>query len=175
MTRLDKHLQAVHKVRPGTVQYKVHLKSARPFIGLQAEMEKIIDRMVRDDENNDHSDTPPPPKIARVTAPPPQDEPEVQEEDEDNANEASSSSSSSSSSASDNEETLRALPNRNVQFYTATTYESDRHKWLCGFVRYLGLPDCGHKKIQNRIQHASQVCHILEALDPDNDTITIIA
>jgi len=48
------------------------------------------------------------------------------------------------------------------------------HQWLCGFFSFLRLPSAGYQKLQNRLQHVSQVQHILEVLDPDGDDITIL-
>ena len=59
----------------------------------------------------------------------------------------------------------------NAQYYTATKFNTDRHKWLCGFFQYMGLPDAGYRKEAQRLQHASQIKMLLEALGPDEDDL----
>ena len=51
-------------------------------------------------------------------------------------------------------------------FFSAATPSNDRHWWLLEFFKYLNLPDCGRKKSRNQLQQASQVCAILEELEP---------
>ena len=61
-----------------------------------------------------------------------------------------------------------------MEYYTATKYDDNRHQWLCGFYRYLGLPDAGYKKDALKLQHVGQVKLLLEALDKDGDDITVL-
>ena len=35
------------------------------------------------------------------------------------------------------------------EYYSATTYESNRHQWLCHYFCYVQLPDAGYKNISN--------------------------
>ena len=41
------------------------------------------------------------------------------------------------------------------------SFASYRHQWLCGFFKFLHLPDAGYKKTANRLQHVGQVSSLL--------------
>ena len=73
----------------------------------------------------------------------------------------------------DNAAKIKSQPGA-LEYYTATKYGDNRHQWLCGFYRYLGLPDAGYKKDALKLQHVGQVKLLLEALDKDGDDITVL-
>ena len=73
----------------------------------------------------------------------------------------------------DNAAKIKSQPGA-LEYYTATKYDDNRHQWLCGFYRYLGLPDAGYKKDALKLQHVGQVKLLLEALDKDGDDITVL-
>ena len=79
---------------------------------------------------------------------------------------------SSEDEASDDEET--SVPGSSVQYYTAKSPKSKRHRWLVLFFDYLSRPSAGDKKTSIRIQHVSQMRRILEAIDPEGDDITCL-
>lgn len=133
--RLNKHLQKVHKIKKGSVTYKIHLKEARPYCGL-TEIEFTTNKQVQD-----HQD-------------------DTTLEDSHNEEDDAVNESAYHNSASSEEDTE-----------SHTGDESDMHKWLCAFFDYLALPDAGHKKLEGRIQHASQVQLLLEQLDPKSDDL----
>ena len=56
-------------------------------------------------------------------------------------------------------------------YFSAKSFSSDRHQWLCGFFNYLSLPNAGYKKEPQHLQHASQVKLLLEALAADQDDL----
>ena len=56
-------------------------------------------------------------------------------------------------------------------FFEDPKPSTDRQRWLCGFYKYLALPDAGHSKRQQRIQHASQMRLLLEAMAPQEDSL----
>ena len=56
-------------------------------------------------------------------------------------------------------------------YFSIKNPKTERHKWLVGFYTYLISPDAGIIKGQNRINHASQVRRLLEALKPNGHTI----
>jgi len=89
----------------------------------------------------------------------PEDKDETDEESEEEAND---------------EEELDLKKVKKPEYYSATTFLNARHQWLCGFFSFLQLPSAGYKKLQNWLQHVSQVHNILEALDPNGDDITIL-
>lgn len=73
----------------------------------------------------------------------------------------------------DNAAKIKSQPGA-LEYYTATKYDDNRHQWLCGFYRYLGLPDAGYKKDALKLQHVGQVKLLLEAPDKDGDDITVL-
>ena len=52
----------------------------------------------------------------------------------------------------------------NAMYFEDPKPSSDRQRWLCGFYNHLALPDAGHKKKAQRLQHASQMKLLLEAM-----------
>ena len=73
----------------------------------------------------------------------------------------------------DNAAKIKSQPGA-LEYYAAAKYDDNRHQWLCGFYRYLGLPDAGYKKDALKLQHVGQVKLLLEALDKDGDDITVL-
>ena len=58
-----------------------------------------------------------------------------------------------------------------VQFFTAASPSTARHRWLVLFYEYLSRPTAGDKKRAIRLQHASQMRLLLESVDPNGDDI----
>ena len=69
---------------------------------------------------------------------------------------------------------MKTAKQKAQEYFTSASFVSYRHKWLCGFYGYLGLPAAGYKKVSIRVQHASQVKILLEALDPAGTDITCL-
>ena len=195
VARVDKHLQSVDKINSTSVAYKVHLKAAKPYLGIQ-EMETMIRKA--DTESESEADTPcksGKTESGEWESAQSNDSAQMQEsngkagdsnleeaqtpEPESPADEAKGSKSSSSSSSpfpspgseSSEEESKVSGSLSTKEYFLATTYFNNRHRWLCEFVRYLALPDAGYKKMAARLQHAAQVSRILEEIDPDGDDI----
>ena len=61
------------------------------------------------------------------------------------------------------------------QFFTTTTLQNPRHKWLTGFYDYLSRPAMGDKKKAICLQHAGQMRILLDYIDPKGDDITCLA
>ena len=61
------------------------------------------------------------------------------------------------------------------QFFTTTTPENPRHKWLTGFYDYLSRPEMGDKKKSIHLQHARKMRILLKYIDPKGDNITCFA
>lgn len=53
VTYVSNHLKNVHQVKHNTVEYKMHLKAARPYLGLDAEMNVLLEGQ---SEMNEHVD-----------------------------------------------------------------------------------------------------------------------
>ena len=60
-------------------------------------------------------------------------------------------------------------------YFKETEPNSNRHKWLIAYYKYLFTPSAGFHKERNRLQHASQVKTILEETDPKGDDIVFLA
>ena len=56
-------------------------------------------------------------------------------------------------------------------FFKEPRPPSHRQRWLCGFFKYLALPDAGHRKKTQRLQHASQMRRLLEVMAPEDDDL----
>ena len=164
--RMNKHLQNVHKLKVGTVPYMVYLKEAKLYKG------------VMELDNPPRSVPGPSPSAAASAV---KESPADCEDGSSTSGETNmcpptdleSDSKSDDESSSSGSEYQPARVTQNV-YFSATSFQSDRHKWLCGFYTYLGLPDAGYKKEAQRLQHASQVKLLLEALDPQNDDLACI-
>ena len=165
---MDKHLQNIHKLKVGTVPYKVYLKEAKAYKGIM--------------ELDDHSRSVPVTQPSTSAAAPAVMASQVDCEDGSSTSgetqmcpptdleSDSKSDAESSSSGSD----YQPAGVTNSIYFSATSFESDRHQWLCGFFGYLALPDAGYKKEAQRLQHASQVKLLLEALEPNQDDLECI-
>ena len=167
--RMDKHLQTVHKMKVGTVPYKIHLKEAKLYKGVMelddhprsvhaqsqsstscAVPQQTEDPVAADCEDGSSSSG------ATNTCPPSGSQSDSQSEPE------------PSSSSSDDYEPPEKT---NTAYLTSTIFSSDRHKWLCAFFKFLALPDAGYRKEAQRLQHASQIKLLLEALAPKDDDL----
>ena len=167
--RMEKHLQNVHHLKIGTVPYKVHLKEAKPYRGVM----ELDDhpRSVLAKEPSTSSAAPQQTEAADCEDDSSSDgatnicPPSVSESDSEAHSEAHSESTSSDS--------VDCGPSNmtNLKYLTSKTFTSARHKWLCGFFQYLGLPDAGYLKESQRLQHASQIKILLETLAPDEDDL----
>ena len=60
-------------------------------------------------------------------------------------------------------------------YFKETEPNSNRHKWLIAYYKYLFTPSAGFDKERNQLQHASQVKTILEETDPKGDDIVFLA
>ena len=58
-----------------------------------------------------------------------------------------------------------------IQYFTAAHPSTTRHRWLVLFYEFLTRPTAGDKKRAIRLQHASQMRLLLEAIDPKGDDI----
>ena len=58
-----------------------------------------------------------------------------------------------------------------VQYFTAAHPGTARHRWLVMFYDFMTRPTAGDKKRSIRLQHASQMRNLLEAIDPKGDNI----
>ena len=58
-----------------------------------------------------------------------------------------------------------------VQYFTAANLRTIRHRWLVLFYEFMTRPTAGDKKRTIRLQHASQMHILLEAIDPQGDDI----
>ena len=146
-----------------SMPYKVDLKEAKPYMSMM--------------ELDEHPHTVLAKTLASTSSAAPQhtQEPEAAVcEDSSSCSEATnicppSASESGSESSSPNSPERHGVTN--VMFFKATTFTSDRLKWLCAFYNYLTLPDAGYKKQAQRLQQASQVKLLLEALAPNEDDL----
>ena len=58
-----------------------------------------------------------------------------------------------------------------LQYFTAAHPSTTRHRWLVLFYEFLTRPTAGDKKRAIRLQHASQMRLLLEAIDPKGNDI----
>ena len=164
--RMDKHRQNVHKLKVGTVPYKVYLKEVKVYKGVM-------------ELDNPPSSVPGPSTSAAapaVTASPADCEDGSSTSGETQMcppTDLESDSKSDDESSSSGSEYQPAGVTKNV-YFSATSFESDLHQWLCGFFAYLGLPNAGYKKEAQRLQHASQAKLLLQALEPQKDDLECI-
>ena len=164
--RLDKHLIRKHKIKPGSVPYKIHVKEAKPYLGRLdlAEAPPTVPAM----EDQPSTSTAAP-------CPPPHDKSSISDSENicppTSFHSSSRSSSRSSSSSSSSSEGYKPSNRTNAMFFEDPKPSTDRQRWLCGFFKYLALPDAGHRKRQQRIQHASQMQLLLEAMAPEEDSL----
>lgn len=166
--RMDKHLQNVHKLKVVTVPYKVYLKEAKTYKGIM--------------ELDDPPRSVPGPQPSTSAAAPAVTASPADCEDGSSTSEETqmcpptdleSDCKSDAESSSSGSAYQPAGVTKSV-YFSATSFESDWHKWLCAFFGYLALPDAGYKKEAQHLQHASQVKLLLEALEPDKDDLECI-
>ena len=62
----------------------------------------------------------------------------------------------------------------NLEYFTNTASQNFRQRWLVAFYSYLGRPSAGNKKETIKLQHASQMRALLEAVEPGGDDITCL-
>ena len=96
-----------------------------------------------------------------------------EDEDEEEDSEESSSEEEESSSEEEKEEEDRTQM-KQKEYFAQTTFQNNRHHWLCGYYRYLERPVNGKKTERQRLQHVSQVSSLLEFLDPSGTDILIL-
>ena len=167
--RLDKHLIRKHKIKPGSVPYRIHLKEAKPHLG-RLDLAKAPPTLPATEDQPSTSTAAP--------RPPPCDKSSSSESENicpptsfHSSSNSSSRSSSRSSSSSSSSEGYRPSTLTNAMFFEDPKPSTDRQRWLCGFYKYLALHDAGHRKRQQRIQHASQMRLLLEAMAPQEDSL----
>ena len=149
--------------------YKIHLKEAKPYKGL----------MELDDQPHSVLDQPQP---STSRADPQQtEEPVAPDSEHGSSSSGATNICAPSGSESHSESEPEPLSSgsddyeppgqTNTAYLTSTTFSSDRHKWLCAFLKYLALPDAGYRKEAQRLQHTSQIKLLLEALAPKEDDL----
>ena len=167
------HLKAKHKAKVGTVEYRVHLKNARNYKGLTAEVNLIVNNSF----NPQTHDPEPQPSTSRKEEWDSETEPEISDEIEAPQAALSEGSSQSDSSASEDADyNPKGEGGRSAEYYNATSnFDSPRHQRLCGYFGHLRLPDAGYKAEKTRLQHVRQVAKLLEDLDPNGADITVLS
>ena len=170
--QINVHLKSSHKLKPGTALYNNMLKDARVYTGLQ-ELPPV-------DSASASVSAPAPvaaPVIAKaaMSALASTSENKQQQDSEESSYEQGDESSEELSDGASESEESQPAKLKKQEYYSATKYESNRHQWLCGYFRYLQLPDAGYKKLSNRLQHVGQMSNLLEALDPAGKDITVLA
>ena len=164
--RLKSHLTHFHHLRPGAL-LDGYLKVAKIYHG-KKEKRKLADLLHASSDSDDSSSPPAPKVLATATStqatttlrPPPAIPPTTSETE--------------TTAGSDDDEEFQ---DRVLQedFFTCPTPSSKRHQWLVAFHKFLNLPDAGHKKDRNRLQHASHIRTILEDLDPSKTNIEVLS
>lgn len=166
---LRSHLIHYHRVKGGT-QLNQHVNMARRYKGTEEvdKVKAITTRVTSKEE------TPPPPSTkvcpatsTRVTTPP---STEVASSPLLISSPMLADPFASQSDGSDFD------PNESVsEYFKATNYRNERHRWLCLFFEELNKPDMGRKKSRNRVQHASHVRRLLEDLQPNGTDIDMLS
>lgn len=195
--QINVHLKSSHKIKPGTALYNNMLKDARVYTGLQelqvllrtpppvaAPLSLLVPAATPDSASASASASAsvsasvplaaPVVATAAMSALASTSENKEQHDSHDSEESSYEPGDESSDGASESEESQPAKLKKQ-EYYSATTYESNRHQWLCGYFRYLQLPDAGYKKLANRLQHVGQMRNLLEALDPAGKDITVLA
>ena len=133
--RLDKHLTRKHKIKPGSVPCKVYLREAKSYLA-KLELDKASPALATIEDQPSTS----------YAAPRAIEEPEAKPCNTSSSSESdgicppSNLESSSVSTSSLSSEGFR--PSRtNVMFFEDPRPSRDRQRWLCGFYKYLALPD----------------------------------
>ena len=185
-TYLTQHLTKAHKLKSTHIAYKVHLKSAKRYTGIQ-ELEMLLSMSPATHEKKKRphqlEKTEILPDKAEVAESEAETDKEAAEPIAEDSNEEEWSEKLQEDEAetgqeyeekSNDEEEPEKKKMKKEEYYSATKFLNARHQWLCGFFSFLHLPSAGYKKLQNRLQHVSQVQNILEVLDPNGDDITIL-
>ena len=182
---MDQHLRNCHKLKRNGVEYSVHLKSARRYTGL-AELELLLPAEHTPEQSDedmsaasDDDDQEMPPAYAESDNDDKDIEQQAEMTEKEKKDDVSEESSESAEESEEEEEEESSeefeKPQRKEEYFSQTSFESYRHQWLCGFFRFLHLPDAGYKKTSNRLQHVGQVRALLESLDPKGEDITVLA
>ena len=163
--------QNKHHMSTNSTAYKLSLKVARRYKGLEELTQKDVQETDSDPEEDTQSllpDTdcendnaspkssnmvPPTPKVEISRATPLQEE-RQSEETEDSEDD---------------------YPNPNQEaYFTDKQPISNRHKWLACFYEYLLTPAAGFHQERNRLQHATQVTNIINEIDPKGNDILFL-
>ena len=185
---LPEHLQNKHRMKPGSAVYKLSLKVARRYQGLEGELCSIEpvsqpsipspdstttkDKKVSPSSVPSHLPLPELPIVEEVTMQSASDEEAIDELDIVPPSPAAKSKPPNDNVSDDDDDTVHCMQE---DFFKDPNSRTDRHMWLIGFYKYLFTPAAGFHKERNRLQHASQVRTILEEIEPKGDDITIIA
>ena len=97
-----------------------------------------------------------------------------EDEDKEHANEDSEEDDDQDFAESEDEESSEEETMTAEKYFTATSFQSYRHRWLVGFYDYLSRPSAGHKKKYIKLQHARQIRNILEFIDNKGNDITCL-
>ena len=175
-------------MKPGSAVYKLSLKVARRYQGLEEELCSIEpvsqpsipspdstttkDKKVSPSSVPSHLPLPELPIVEEVTMQSASDEEAIDELDIGPPSPAAKSKPPSDNVSDDDDDTVHCMQE---DFFKDPNSRTDRHRWLIGFYKYLFTPAAGFHKERKRLQHASQVRTILEEIEPKGDDITIIA
>ena len=180
---ITQHLTKAHKLKSTHVEYKVHLKSAKRYTGIQ-ELEMLLSmnpathkKMEIPHQGEKTKILPEVEELEAETdkeAAEPIAEDNKEEERSEKLQEDEAETGQESEEESTDEEELEKKKIKRQEYYSATKFLNARHQWLCGFFSFLHLPSAGYKKVHNRLQHVGQVQSLLDALDPNGDDITIL-
>ncbi|KAJ7386110.1 hypothetical protein OS493_012454 [Desmophyllum pertusum] len=171
-----------HGLKKDSVEYKLMVKNARRYTGY-GELNVVLSRSkIRnddDEEMREDGEVEEAQDEGQAENNEDQDEDEAQEEDqEDSDSEEEEEEEEEEDSDSDSEDSNSdAVPDKmnNLEFFTFRGTKTNRQRWLVGFYTYLARPAAGNKKQAVKLQHASQMCALLEACEPGGDDITCLA
>ena len=154
--------------------YRVYLKEARPYQG-SLDLDEVPRRVPAVEDQPSTSSAAPRP-IEEPQAAPCEENSSSSESNPNicppsNPNPSSSETDSECASSSSSSEGYRPTNPTDAMYFEDPRPSSDRQRWLCGFYKYLALPDAGHRKKQQRLQHASQMRILLEAMAPQEDDL----
>ena len=98
------------------------------------------------------------------------DEDQEVKEDEENEDDEDQEVQEDDENEDDEDKDFKSRPPL-VEFFNDPRPKTNRHRWLALFFQFLTRPTAGDKKQSIRLQHASQMRNLLEAVDPDGDDI----
>ena len=173
---LSSHLHHKHKILKDSVLLGVLLKEAKPYLGLQeldvvvppkrrriAQVEKVVveeeqvEVEVEEDAEEEEEG---------------KDEAEVEEEGEAYRPEEEEEEEEGEAYRPEEEEDEEEEEPLTLKgYFTIKNPKTERHQWLTSFWWYLGSPDAGNLKDQDRKQHASQVRALFTILDKEGQGI----